>query len=51
MAQAIDFFVDRRFFFDVGIGLWDIGFRLVVVVVRDKVMDRVVREKLLELAV
>ena len=38
-------------FLDVGVGARQIGFGLVVVVVADEVLDRVVREELLELAV
>ena len=50
MAQALDLVVDGAVFFDEGIGVWDVGFRLVVVVVGDKVLHGVFREKLLELA-
>jgi hypothetical protein len=35
----------------IGVGARDVGFRLVVVVVGDEILDRVVREEVLELAV
>src|SRR5690606_22375142 len=40
-----------RVFFDISICSWYISFRLVVVVVRDEILDRVVGEEALELAV
>jgi hypothetical protein len=49
MAEPIDLVVDRGVLFDKGVGLWDIGFRLVVVVVGDKVLDRIVGKELAEL--
>ncbi len=51
VAETVDLLVDRRFLFDIGIGLRDIGFRLVVVVVGDEVMDGRIREELLEFPV
>ena len=50
-AQPIEFFVDRGIFLDVGIRPRDVGFRLVVVVVRNKVVDGVLREEFLELRI
>ena len=50
MTQLFDLVVDGAVLLDVGIGGGDVGFRLVVVVVADKVLHRVFREKLLELA-
>ena len=49
VTQPLDLVVDRRILLDVGIGLRDVGLRLVVVVVRDEVLDRVVRQQLAEL--
>ncbi len=49
--QAVDLLVDRGVFFDVDVALGDVGFRLVVVVVADEVVDGVVGEELLEFAV
>ena len=51
MAHPVDLFVNLALFLDVGVGPRDIGFRLVVVVVADKILDRVVREEPLELPI
>ena len=47
--HAIDLVVDRRFLLDVGVARRHVGFRLVVVVVADEVLDRVLREEAAEL--
>ena len=49
--QPVDVLVDRRVLLDVRVGRRDVRFRLVVVVVRDEVLDRVVREEALDLPV
>ncbi len=51
VAHAVDLLVHRRFLLDVGVGARHVGFGLVVVVVGDEVLDRVVGEEALELAV
>ena len=51
MAHAIDLLVDGGFFFDIGVGARHIGLGLVVVVVRNEILHRVVREKAFHLAV
>ncbi len=51
MAHAVDLLVHRGFLLDVGVGARHIGFGLVVVVVGDEILDRVVGEEALELAV
>jgi hypothetical protein len=51
VTQPVDLFVDLAVFFDIGITAGNVGFRLVVVEVAYKVMDSVVREKVLELGV
>ncbi len=51
MSQAVDLLVDGRVLLDVGVGLGDVSFWLVVVVVGDEVVDGVVGEELLELVV
>ena len=51
MAHAVDLLVDRGFLLDIGVGARDVGFRLVVVVIADEILDRVVGEEALELAV
>ena len=48
MAQAIDFFVDRRIFLDIRIARRDVSFWLVIIKVADEVMNFVVGEKLFE---
>src|SRR3546814_12158764 len=50
-AHLLYVFVDRTVLVDEGVGALNVGLRLVVVVVRDERLDRIVREKLLELAV
>ena len=51
MAHAVDLLVDGRILLDIGVGPRDVGFGLVVIVVGDEILDRVVREEALELAV
>ena len=50
MAQHLHLLVDRGVLLDVGVGLRDVGFRLVVIVVGDEVDHGVMGEELLELA-
>ncbi|MPN02203.1 hypothetical protein SDC9_149417 [bioreactor metagenome] len=50
-AHLLDVLVDGAVLFDEQVALGHIGFRLVVVVVADEVLDRVFREKLPELRV
>ena len=49
--HLFDVVVDRGVLLDVGVGRGDVGFRLVVVVVGDEVLDGVVREELAHLPV
>src|SRR5260221_6256288 len=51
VAHLVDLLVPRGVLLDVRVTAWDVRLRLVVVVVRDEVLDRVVREEFLELAV
>ena len=51
MAHAVDLLVHRRVLLDIGVGARDIGLGLVVVVIGDEILDRVVREEALELAI
>ena len=51
VTHAVDLFVDRRFLLDVRVGARDVGFRLVVVVIGNEILDGVVRKETLELAV
>ena len=50
MAKFINFVVDGRVFFNISIGLDYIRFRLIIVVITDKILHRVVRKELLEFA-
>ncbi len=50
-AHLLDVLVDRAVLLDVEVARRDVRLRLVVVVVRDEVLDRVVREELAELRV
>ena len=49
MPKPFDLLIDRRILLDVRIRLRDIGLRLVVVIVRNEVLDRVIGKKLPEL--
>ena len=49
VAEPVDVVVPRAVLLDVEVGLGDVRLGLVVVVVRDEVLDRVVREELAEL--
>ena len=51
VAHPVDLFVDLGFFLDIGVGARDIGFGLVVVVVRHEVFDRVIGEEAFEFAI
>jgi hypothetical protein len=51
MPHAVDLLVHRGFFLDIGVRARHVSFRLVVVVVRHEILDRVFREERLELAV
>ena len=51
MAQLVDFVVYVSLLFDICVGPWDIGFRLIVVVVADKVLYGVAGEELAELCI
>ena len=51
MAEFFDLHVDIRVFFNIGIRGSHIGFRLVIVVVTDKVFHSIFREEFLELPV
>ncbi|CTQ76901.1 hypothetical protein LAX5112_04743 [Roseibium alexandrii] len=51
VAHPVDLLVDRAFLLDIGVGTRDVGLRLVIVVVGDEILDRIVREETLELAI
>ena len=50
-AQLVDLLVDGKVLFDVSVGHRDVGFRLVVVVIRHEILDRIIGKEILELAV
>ena len=49
MAQAVDLVVDRGVLFNVCVGRSDIGLVLLIIVIGDKILDRVMREELAQL--
>ncbi len=51
VAHAVDLLVHRAILLDIGVGARDIGLGLVVIVIGDEILDRVVREEALELAI
>ena len=51
MAHAVDRFVDRGILFDIRVRSGHVGFRLVIIVVRNKILHRVVGKKPLHLGI
>ncbi len=51
VAHPVDLLVDRGFLLDIGIGSWNVGLRLIIVVVGDEIFDRIIREEVLELGI
>ena len=51
VAHPVDLLVERRFLFDIGVGARDVGLGLVIIVIGDEILDRVLREEALHLAV
>ena len=49
MTHLVDGIVDGRILFNIGIGLGDIGLRLVIIVIGDEIFDGIAGEKLPEL--
>lgn len=49
VAQTLDLLVDGGILFDIGVGRGDVGFRLIIIIVRDEILHRAVRKKLAEL--
>src|SRR5690625_7758921 len=50
-SQFVNFFVDRKIFFDIGVGSSDVCFWLIIVIVRNKILDRIIWKKLPEFAI
>ena len=50
MPQALNLVVDGGVLLNVGVSLGDVGLRLIVVVIRDKLLHSIVRKKLPEFA-
>ena len=51
VAHPVDLLIDIAFFFNIGVGARHIGFRLVIIIIRDEILDRIFRKKAFELAV
>ena len=51
VPHPVDLFIDRRLLLDVGVGARNIGLGLVIVVIGDKIFDRIVGEQRLHLAI
>ena len=51
MAHPVDLFVDQRIFLNVGVTRWDVGLRLIIIVIANKVVNRIVREQFLKFAI
>ncbi len=51
VPQLIDLIVDGGILFNVGITGWYIGLRLVVIIVRNEIFHRIIREELLHFAI
>ena len=49
MSELLDLIIDCTVLFDIGIGIRDIGLRLIIVVVRDEVFHRIIWKKRLKL--
>ena len=50
-AEFIDLVINRQILFYISIRCRQVGFRLVVIVIRDEILDGIVREECLELAI
>ncbi len=51
MPEPVNLLINTGVFFDIGIGLGDVGLRLVIIIVTDEIFDGVFREELLKLTV
>ncbi len=49
MTKLVNFIINRRIFGNVGIGMRYIALRLIIIIIRYKIFDRILREKLLKL--
>ena len=45
MTQAVDLLIDRSILFNIGIRMGDIGFRLIIIVIRNEILHRVIRKE------
>ncbi|MCY1520831.1 hypothetical protein D9M68_556230 [compost metagenome] len=50
-AQLFDLFINAEVFLDIGVGDRHIGFRLIIIVIRDKIVNRIFGKELLKFAV
>ncbi len=44
-AQTVNLFVNIGFFLDIQIASWDVGFRLIIIVIRDEILHCIFREE------
>ena len=51
MAHPVDRLVHRAFLLDIGVGAWDVGLGLVIIVIADEELDRIVGEEARKLAI
>ena len=51
MTKLVNLIIDRAIFLDISIARWHIGFWLVVIVVRDEILDRILWKEFLELPI
>ncbi len=51
MAHPVDRVVDRGILFDGGVGVGEVGLRLVIIVIADEILDRIVGKEAAKLAV
>ncbi len=50
MAQLVDFLIDGSVLFNIGVGMGNVGFRLVIIIVTDEIFHRILREEFFEFA-
>ena len=50
-AQLINFIIDRRIFRNISVRLWHIRFRLIIIIVGNKILDGILREKFFHFSV
>ncbi len=51
MAELVDIVIDRTVFFNIGVRRGNIGFRLIIIIITDKIFHGVFRKKFPKLAI